>query len=76
MEKVKVKLPNLERLKEELSSVMSSDLPDFLQSTHSRREEVRGGRRFLMLSSIFLIAVLLELYIDLIQLYFLIRNEL
>lgn len=56
------RLPDADILKQELRNVLKSDLPDFLQTTHARREELIGNRRYLFFISLFAVAVFASLY--------------
>lgn len=61
-EHIKIKLPDIETVESRLKTVIESNLPDFLSATHSRREEVRGNRRYTGLAFLFAIAIFIALY--------------
>ena len=62
IEHTKHRLPNLPAVQAKLKSVLESGLTNFLHSTHSRRLEVVGNRRFTILSFFFAIAVIVALF--------------
>jgi len=63
MRKMKEHIPSIEVLKQKLREVLDSNLTDFLESTHSRRAELIGNRRYFVLSLVFLLAAVTGLYI-------------
>lgn len=62
MKKVKKVLPNIEALNKQFETVLDSSLADFLKTTHSKREEVIGGRRFVFVGLAFTFAIIVALY--------------
>ena len=59
---MKERIPDKETLRKKLSSVLSSSLTDFIQSTSSRRAELKGNRRYFILSIFFIFAMVPGLY--------------
>lgn len=60
---VKEKLPDRVALEARLDEVLKSDLTDFLQTTHARRQEVIGSIKFIVMSVVFLLAVFWFLFL-------------
>ena len=56
-------IPDTDTLKKKLKVVLDSDLTDFLVSTHSRRAELVGNRRYSVLAIFFVLAVVVALYL-------------
>ena len=63
MSKIKEHIPDLETLRRKLDVVLESNLPDFINTTHSRREEVVGYRRYVFMASFATLAAVLALFI-------------
>ncbi len=62
MKKMREYIENTDVLQKKLSEVLHSNLTDFIESTHSRRAELVGNRRYFLLSAFFVIAVVFALY--------------
>lgn len=63
MSRVKEKLPDTHTLENRLDEVLKSDLTDFLNTTHARRQEVVGSIKFVVVSVVFLLAVFTFLFL-------------
>lgn len=61
-EKLKHKIPDQPALRARLHDVMQSNLPDFLNVTDSKRAEVIGNRRYMVLAAISSALLVVELF--------------
>ena len=62
MKSLRDRLPDVSVLRHELLRVLESNLPDFLQATHARREELIGNRRYFFFVALFAVAVFASLF--------------
>lgn len=62
--KLKEKLHNKECLQKELDEVLKSNLTDFLNSTHNKKEEATGSMKFTAFAGVFLLSTIGFLYLS------------
>ena len=63
MSTIRTQLPNATALSERVRTVLRSDLPNYLETTYTKRAELRSTGRFLIALAIFSVAVVVALYL-------------